>query len=116
MDPDSDAPESLRSSTPDDQTRESVISAASESEDAPSPPTRRVRIEVVIPAHAPSAFDEYVDLQSKVVERVVEEVSAPEGGDLWYQVEFRDGRHNIVSDRILRLILYVLSWILASNR
>lgn len=55
------------------------------------------RIEIVLQALTPSIRAEYVDIQSKTVERVIDQVKDTGNPSLWYRVEFRDGRHDIVS-------------------
>ncbi|PKS07606.1 hypothetical protein jhhlp_006212 [Lomentospora prolificans] len=101
MEPDSDVLELSNTDTLS-QAKVSTISKSSVY-DHPLP-TRPVRIEVVLPSIAPSVRDEYVDLQSNVVECVVAEVKTADAGDTWYQVEFRDGRHNIVPfDEVVQL-------------
>lgn len=62
----------------------------------PEPP-RRARILVTIPALPTSQAEQYEELRSEVVEKVVEEIVKAGGRDLFYQIEFRDGRHDIVS-------------------
>lgn len=67
--------------------------------DAPSDPERprRGRILVTIPTLPTSHAKQYEELHSEVVEKVVEEIVKAGGRDLFYQIEFRDGRHDIVS-------------------
>ncbi|CAI4215169.1 unnamed protein product [Parascedosporium putredinis] len=55
------------------------------------------RIEIVLQALAPSIRPEYVDVQSKTVERVIDQVEDTGNSSLRYRVEFRDGRHDIIS-------------------
>lgn len=62
-----------------------------------SEPPRRTRILVTIPTLPTSQAEQYEELRSEVVEKVVEEIVKAGGRDLFYQIEFRDGRHDIVS-------------------
>lgn len=78
--------------------------------DTPSKPQpRRVRIVVAVPSLPAPLREEYEDIHSNVVERVVEEVAGAGGRDIYYQVELRDGRHDIVSSFTLRCDIQALT-------
>jgi hypothetical protein len=57
---------------------------------------KNCEFEVAIRPLPASQRQEYEDIRSNVVEQIIDEVSSPDG-ELWYQVEFRDGCHNMVS-------------------
>lgn len=79
-------------------TSVSDVPEAHATSDPPSDPEpRRVRIVVAVPSLPASLREKYEDVHSNVVESVVEEVAEAKGGDVYYQIEFRDGRHDIVS-------------------
>ena len=79
-------------------------SRAAADHERPSDPERRPgQVVVAIPALPASQIGEYQEVHSDAVERIVEEVTKVDGRDLFYQVEFRDGRHDMVS--------IVTSWI-----
>lgn len=80
----------------------SEVSSTAQSSNVPSDlePPRRGRILVSIPTLPASQAEQYEELRSEVVEKVVEEVVKAGGRDLFYQIEFRDGRHDIVSPTV----------------
>ena len=57
---------------------------------------RRGRVIVLVRSLPAPQREEYQEIHSDVVERVVDEVTETDGRDLFYQIEFRDGRHDIV--------------------
>lgn len=102
------------SSDDDPGENREVASASDAPEDPATPDTpsdpqpRRVRIVVAVPSLPAPLREEYEDIHSNVAERVVEEVTGAGGGDIYYQVEFRDGRHDIVSSFTLRCDILAL--------
>lgn len=70
--------------------------AAADHDTPLDPEPRRRPIVVAVPALTKSQIGEYQEIHSDVVERVVEELVEADGRDLFYQVEFRDGRHDMV--------------------
>ena len=93
-----DSPSESSDAAPDHEGSPSELSnAATNHHTPPDPEPPRRRIVVAVPALSASQAEEYQELHSEEVERVLEEVVNADGGDLFYQVEFRDGRHDIVS-------------------
>lgn len=99
-------------SSDDGSSENGEVASASDAPEAPAasdtlgdPEPRRVRIVVAVPSLPAPLKDEYEDIHSNVVERVVEEVADAGGRDLYYQVEFRDGRHDVVSSFALGCVI-----------
>ncbi|EQB56559.1 hypothetical protein CGLO_03426 [Colletotrichum gloeosporioides Cg-14] len=57
---------------------------------------RPVRIEIVLRRLSPEECAQYRTIKSDVVDEVIGEVEGPES-ELWYSVEFTDGRQDIIS-------------------
>ncbi|SPN97421.1 related to CHD1 - transcriptional regulator [Cephalotrichum gorgonifer] len=91
---DSDDSEIL--SAPSRRSLTEPLDATAEDEIPSDRETPRVRIVVSVPALSQKKQQAYEEIYSDVVERVVSEVVGVEQKGVFYQVEFRDGRHDIV--------------------
>lgn len=72
---------------------------------------RMNRIEIAIPEMSPTLREEYEEVHSDTVERVMAEVPL-EKGQLCYKIEFTDGREDLVSGVCFRMPLAVRSILL----
>lgn len=70
--------------------------------------------EIVLPYMPLEEREKYVTIKSDVVDEVFEEVSGPEG-ELWYKMEFTDGRRDIVSTVFYLQISFTFSLSLSPN-
>ncbi|KAJ3945084.1 uncharacterized protein N0V96_005107 [Colletotrichum fioriniae] len=59
--------------------------------------------EIILPPISPEKRAQYCSIKSDVVDEVIEEVPGMEG-ELWYRVEFTDGRQDTVSSSIRKSI------------